>query len=42
MYNCVMVKIKETDTVYVALSDGLCFFVFFFEGWGVVGFMGQT
>lgn len=25
MYNCVMVKMKETDTVCVALSDGLCF-----------------
>lgn len=38
MYKCVTVKIKETDTVYVALSDGLCiifffFFFFFLEGW---------
>lgn len=28
MYNCVAVEIKKTETAYVALSDGLCFFVF--------------
>lgn len=46
MYKCVMAKIKETDTLYVAFSDGLCFlevffvcFVLFFLGGG---FMGQT